>query len=145
MGLTISARLVEAMKGKIWVESELGTGSAFRFTVQLRVSDSLPSEPTELPQLTNYPVLVIDDNATNRTILNEMLQCWGMQVHTVESGQQALDYLEPLAAQAKTLPLVLSDVHMPEMDGFMLAEQLRKTPSLKEAVLILLTSGGPSR
>ena len=141
LGLAISNRLVEAMGGKIWVESQLGKGSLFHFTVQLRIADSSLQDVPKAMDLSGYPVLVVDDNATNRTILFEMLQNWGMSVESVEGGEAALQYLIRYRTEHQRVPLILSDVHMPEMDGFMLSDQIRRTASLEGAIIILLTSG----
>jgi len=144
LGLTISSRLVEAMGGQIRVESDLGRGSTFSFSIDLQIAEDArtAAERLEWPDLSDRPVLVIDDNATNRHVLQEMLESWGMQVQTVEGGPQAMRCLTRIHEQGGALPLLLSDVHMPEMDGFMLVEELRKSPSLCDAVVILLTSGG---
>ncbi len=92
--------------------------------------------------ISGLPVLVVDDNATNRRILKEMLKSWGMLVETVEGGRQAIEALQKDAAADQSLPLVISDVHMPVMDGFMLTEKIRAITALHEPVIILLTSGG---
>jgi CheY-like chemotaxis protein len=89
-------------------------------------------------------VLVVDDNQTNRRILKEMLESWDMTVETVEGGPQAIEALQQAVTRTGSLPLIISDVHMPSMDGFMLAEKLRSTAAFREAVVILLTSGGRS-
>ncbi|MFG0297426.1 MAG: response regulator, partial [Maioricimonas sp. JB045] len=144
LGLTISARLVEAMGGKIQVESEVGEGSMFHFTADLGWTDTPTATdgPEDWPDLHNEPVLVVDDNATNRHILQEMLESWGMQVETVEGGPEAIDRLNDIVRHRGRLPLLLSDVHMPDMDGFMLIERLRRTAETRDTIVILLTSGG---
>ncbi|QDU40884.1 Signal transduction histidine-protein kinase BarA [Maioricimonas rarisocia] len=144
LGLTISSRLVEAMGGEIQVESEAGKGSTFHFTAELGWTE-IPTPPEALqdwPDLHDEPVLVIDDNATNRHILREMLESWGMQVETVEGGPEAIERINDFVRHQARLPLLLSDVHMPDMDGFMLVERLRRSAETRDAVVILLTSGG---
>ena len=144
LGLTISSRLVDAMGGQIQVKSEEGVGSTFYFTIELGQSRVSPEtdQLTEWPDLRDLPALVIDDNATNREILQQMLESWGMQVQTVEGGPQAVDCLTRIVQRGGPVPLLVSDVNMPDMDGFMLVEQLRNSAEFREAVVILLTSGG---
>ncbi|MEJ7594301.1 MAG: response regulator [Planctomycetaceae bacterium] len=100
------------------------------------------NEPQEFPDFTGLSVLVVDDNATNRCILKEMLESQGMTVTTVEGGREAIQALHDTVAAHRSLPLVISDVHMPGIDGFMLTEQLRATTALQDTVVIMLTSGG---
>ena len=141
LGLTITASIAKAMGGAIRVESVAGEGSTFHFTGVFR-KGTHRDEPQELPDLTGLSVLVVDDNATNRHILKEMLESHGMSVATVEGGREAIQALHDTVAAHRSLPLVISDVHMPGIDGFMLTEQLRATKTLKKSVVIMLTSGG---
>ncbi|MCA9000123.1 MAG: response regulator, partial [Planctomycetaceae bacterium] len=143
LGLTITARLVTAMEGRIWVDSELGQGSTFNFTATFPIG-SAPSdvELLEPPDLSQVPVLVVDDNPLNRRVLREMLESWGMPVTTVEGGKQALDAMHEIVAERGLPPLVVSDVNMPEMDGFELVRTLRTMSRLRETAIIMLTSGG---
>ena len=141
LGLAITSRLADAMGGRVWVESLAGKGSQFHFTGEFGVGTPQDRDMA-WPDLSGLSVLVVDDNDTNRRILSAMLQSWGMSVQAVAGGRQALAVLQQGPADQKALPLVISDVHMPEMDGFMLAEQLRSMPSLRELPIILLTSGG---
>jgi two-component system, sensor histidine kinase and response regulator len=140
LGLAISSRIVEAMGGRMWLESRPGEGSTFHFDVTLR-RGSRP-HPRTLPDLQDLRVLVVDDNATNRRILQEMLENWGVAVEVLAGAGEALDRLKQLAREQKPLPLVISDVHMPQMDGFMLTQCLRDQESLRDVTIILLTSGG---
>ena len=144
LGLTISSRLVEIMGGQIQVDSEPEAGSTFYFSIELEQAQETPTtDPlNQWPDLRDVPAIVVDDNATNREILRKMLESWGMQVQAVEGGQAAIDCFTRAVRQGEAIPLLLSDVNMPEMDGFMLVEQLRNSVELRDVVVILLTSGG---
>jgi len=143
LGLTISSRLVEAMHGKIWVESEVGKGSCFHFTVCLGVSrDAISSEQkADDISLAGIPVVIVDDNLTNRRILTNMLSIWGMQPTPAASGKEAIGHLRRAVDRGHPFGLMLTDVHMPDMDGFQLVEQIQAIPALAHTVTLLLTSG----
>jgi two-component system, sensor histidine kinase and response regulator len=137
LGLTISQRLVSIMGGRIWVESELGNGSTFVFTIGVTVGSEVGDDPrAEIPNLADVTVLIVDDNATNRRILAKNLSRWGMQPVLADGGAAALRLIE---TSPLPISLVLSDVHMPEMDGFELARHIKASaPSTR---IIMLTSG----
>jgi PAS domain S-box-containing protein len=143
LGLTIAARLVGLMGGTITVDSEPGRGSTFAFTArfgrQPHPAEPVPLQPPVL--LHNLPVLVVDDNATNRHILAEWLRGWQMQPAAVGDGGAALDALLQAAARGRPYPLVLLDARMPDVDGLALAGQVRQHPELSATRIILLTSG----
>jgi two-component system, sensor histidine kinase and response regulator len=144
LGLTISARLAGMMGGKIWVESDVGKGSTFHFTGQFRVlhdARRIAEAPAGM-SWKNLPVLVVDDNATNRRILQEMLQQWGMKPTLAESGRSALVALQAVADSSAKFGLILVDAHMPEMDGFVLTQQVLAMPQFRDATIIMLTSAG---
>ncbi|MGH9669335.1 MAG: response regulator [Terriglobales bacterium] len=142
LGLAIASQIVTLMDGRIWVESQEGRGSTFHFTACFGLAEAEPAAMTEPASLHNLPVLVVDDNATNRGILEEVLNRWQMKPALVESGAAALEALAEARARKQPFALALLDGHMPEMDGFMLAERIRKERGLKQTKLILLTSAG---
>jgi len=144
LGLAICTRLVTLMGGKIWVESQLDQGSTFHFTLRLAVQDkpAAGSVPLEPEQLRDMHALIVDDNFTNRTVLSGMLTRWGMKPTAVEGGRAAMLALEIAKNTGRPFPLVLLDGQMPEMDGFTLAERIKRDPELVGATIMMLTSAG---
>ncbi len=144
LGLTVTHRLVEMLKGRIWIESEMDRGSTFHFTGIFGTSDSVVFRRTtnEIARLAGMPVLVVDDNATNRRILQELLQSWQMQPVLADSGLAALEILHRGPQEAPHFGLFLLDVMMPGMDGFELAGEIAKIDSCKTAKTVMLTSAG---
>ncbi len=142
LGLAITRRLVEIFNGQIWAESEVGRGSTFHFTARLeRVADSARREPQDDPQiLSGMKVLVVDDNQTMRTILDELLKNWEMAPTCVTSGALALEALERAEASNEPFALVLADVQMPGMDGFSLAEEIRRRYAENAPKILMLSS-----
>jgi two-component system, sensor histidine kinase and response regulator len=145
LGLTISMRLVQMMGGKIWLESEVGKGSTFNFTVRLGIPESKLIESSAIPSpdsLLNVKVLIVDDNETNLRILQTMLTRWGMRTTVVTDGEQALDQLFAALKVAAPYALILTDMHMPKMNGFTLIERMRQVPEFAAATIMMLTSAG---
>ncbi|MGE3538061.1 MAG: response regulator [Candidatus Tectimicrobiota bacterium] len=143
LGLAIAKRLAEMMGGTIGVESRLGEGSTFWFTVRLAKRSAPAVSPAEgLPELCGIAVLCVDDNATNRTILETQLSNWGMHVECVEDGTTALDRLYTAARNGHQYGLALLDHQMPDMDGLTLARTIKREPLFQPLRLIMLSSLG---
>ena len=144
LGLAISAQLCELMNGVMWVESEEGRGSTFHFTAHFGkpgtpAKKAADSEPVKLRDL---PVLVVDDNSTNRKILEEMIANWRMKPVAAANGPAAMEALQRAHKNGTPFRLVLLDGHMPGMDGFEVAARVKQDPQLHAAEVILLTSAG---
>lgn len=144
LGLTICTRLVQLMGGRIWLDSEVGRGSTFHFTARFKegIGPAATLAPPEADQLRGLRVLIVDDNATNRLILEETLATWSMQPVATEGGPAALEVLDAALHAGSPFDLVLLDAQMPGMDGFAVAEQIRARPGSVGVAILMLTSGG---
>jgi signal transduction histidine kinase/CheY-like chemotaxis protein len=143
LGLTISAQLVALMGSKIELDSQLGRGSTFHFTLDLPVAaKTAPPALRPMPNINGLRVLIVDDNLTNRRVLLETLNSWHMQPQAVASGQEALDELTRASAAHRPYALALLDMQMPGMDGFELARRIQQRPGLVAAAVMMLTSQG---
>ena len=142
LGLAISSQLVELMGGRIWIESEVGRGSKFHFAAcfTLPPGSSDSPRPAGSLSLDGLRVLVVDDNATNRRILEEMLRSWRMAPVTAEAAAPALALLRSADDGGDPFRLVLVDALMPDVDGLMLAREIRRDARFSSAILIMLTS-----
>ena len=145
LGLTISTRLIQKMGGIVWVESEIGRGTQFHFTIRLGATEGAgivigTVAPPEI--LRGVKVLIVDDNRTNRRILEGMLKRWDMKSTSVAGGEEALAQLSAAWGTKEPFGLILMDMHMPQMDGFGLVERIRERPELSTATIMMLTSAG---
>jgi PAS domain S-box-containing protein len=144
LGLTISARLAALMGGGISVESETGRGTQFRLELPFEIGIEAPVAEGrhELKDLRGLDVLVVDDNATNRRILEGILGGWGMRPTVVDGGIAAIEALDRALAAGKPFPLALIDFQMPDIDGFGLAERVKQRPELATTMIMMLSSVG---
>ncbi len=143
LGLTICSRLVKAMGGRIWVESHIGAGSSFHFTCRLGLQKDAGSLDSAAEiDLKGLAVLVVDDNASNRQILEMTLKKWHMQPTPADGGGAALGILELAKTAAHPFPLVILDARMPDIDGFSVAERIKVDPALAGAAIMMLTTVG---
>jgi len=141
LGLPISKRLAEIMGGNIWVDSETGKGSIFSFTACFGIQkDLIEKADSKDIDVKGLNVLIIDDNATNRMILNEMLSRWGCLVAEAGDGEYGIAQLKNAKASGNSYNLILLDYHMPVLDGFGVAERIKDDPAIKDTAIIMLSS-----
>jgi two-component system sensor histidine kinase/response regulator len=140
LGLAICQQLVRLMRGRIWVASRLEKGSTFHFTSQFKKRDlgkrAVASNPANVG-LKGLPVLVVDDNSTNRLMLRELLNHWGLKVTEAKDGSTALQKIEKVKDTSQRFCLILLDKTMPVMDGFDVVKQIQKSPVLRNVVMML--------
>ncbi len=143
LGLAIASRFVELMGGHLTVSSEYGSGTTFSFIIALPIGAKVASEKkhSDPESIRGLRVLVVDDNATNRRILQETLQNWGIQPLAVSNARDAYDQVKSASEKGSPYNLVISDVNMPDTDGFQFVESLRDNIKLADTKVMLLTSG----
>ena len=142
LGLTICARLVAAMGGEIWVESEVGKGSVFHFTMRVEMDRSGNVLAPMIVRFDGRRVLIVDDNAVNRLVLCRSLEAEGVVTHAVASGAEALQWLSQGTNHMPPCDIVLLDAQMPEMDGFTVAQHILTLPRCASLPMVMLSSAG---
>jgi PAS domain S-box-containing protein len=142
LGLAISKRLSERMGGTMWVESEVGKGSVFHFTIKAETAGATELDaPREYPQLRGKRLLVVDDNAVNRELVRRQASTWGMLPRETGSPREALEWIR----RGDPFDAAILDMHMPEMDGLALAREIRRSRDGRILPLVMLTSLGRRR
>jgi signal transduction histidine kinase/CheY-like chemotaxis protein len=144
LGLAIARMLTQLMGGQIGVESEKDAGSRFWFTALFREAIDAKRAPKQAVTLAGTFVAVVDDNKTNRTILERYLSSWGLRVRSFEGGREALQEMQAAAHGGKAFEVAIVDMMMPAMDGRAVIGEIRADERLKHLVVILLTSAGQS-
>jgi len=144
LGLSIASQLVALLGGRIWVESEPSAGSRFHFVLpfEVRAQPQQRRRSLEFRDLRGVRLLVVDDNATNRRIVEEIVLGWGMRPTLVEGGDPALAALRQARDEGKPFELVLLDFQMPDMDGFDVAARIQRDPTLGATTIMMLSSVG---
>ena len=144
LGLTISTKLVEMMGGRLWVDSEPGVGSTFHFLLRLglQAGHTVLLQPETAVSLAGVRVLVVDDNRTNRWILEEILASWGLRPTTADSGETGLMAVAESRRESDPFRIAILDVNMPGMDGFEVAARVRAEDPEGRTTILLLTSAG---
>jgi two-component system, sensor histidine kinase and response regulator len=142
LGLAISSRIVQQMGGRIWVDSEAGNGSEFHFLVDLEIGspEDVVSPPLDSSRLTGLRILIVDDNATNRRILETMCLNWQMLPTCVGDAHTALELLRKAARQGPAYDLVITDASMPDVDGFTFADHIHQDSAIRSTLVMMLTS-----
>ncbi len=143
LGLAISKQLVELMGGQISATSRFGEGSVFRFDVALEVGVAVsPMAVADAAALRGRRVILVEDNPTNRSILEAQLRGFGMDVATADNGSTALELLRAAARASTPFDAAIVDMKMPIMDGLTMATELRRDPQLVDVRMVMLTSLG---
>jgi CheY-like chemotaxis protein len=145
LGLAISKRIVQLMSGEIWMESQAGAGSTFHFTGRFTAAQAAAGVvPVSIEELDGIRVLIIDDNATNRWIVDKTVRQWGMVTDQADSGAAGLEKMDRALASDGPVQLIILDEQMPGMDGLEVLERMRAHPRFSGATVMMLTSADQS-